>query len=445
MAHSPRPTPAPNRHALFHKRQSYVTVSVIANDTDTSTSTDASSHSPFPVAIAIPALVGGMAAAIAAFGFWLWWSKRSKRLKRERWEAAQRRKHKRLAAEKDKQAHPPSAGQSQQKSPTGEKALNPILPPFSTAQPYYPPPQTNEYGYAPSQQGYSSWQTQPGIEQVQYGRQASHPQQGYYNSPTYAQGSAPQLSREYSSESTIPLTQNITPPAASPTSPTSSHNSNNNSGNGSISNGNVPPPRSSDEEKSSTSSSSSPSKKSSKNSRATARMAVAESAAANASVDRMFRHKPSKPSPLAIKAQQERDAQNAKGGGDPLTRISSDETANPFNTESEGLYPAADSRAVNATSGEWGVALGSPDEEDTFADSQAAVLDGSDRREKSNYSEDPYLRKKAQTTSGLYSQDPYALYHEEEEEDADRYHNAAESMGLGTASKNKKRYVGKWV
>ncbi|KIR67818.1 hypothetical protein I314_02235 [Cryptococcus bacillisporus CA1873] len=448
MAHAPRPTPAPNRHTLFHKRQSYVTVSVIANDTDTSTSTDASSHSPFPVAIAIPALVGGMAAAIAAFGFWLWWSKRSKRLKRERWEAAQRRKHKRLAAEKDKQAHPPSAGQSQQKSPTGEKARNPILPPLSTAQPYYPPSQTNEYGYAPSQQGYSSWQTQPGIEQVQYGRQASHPQQGYYNPPTYAQGSAPQLSREYSSESTIPLTQNITPPAASPTLPTNNHNSNN-SGNGSKSNGNVPPPRSSDEEKSSTSSSSSPSKKSSKNSRAIARMAVAESAAANASVDRMFRHKPSKPSPLAIKAQQERDAQNAKGGGDPLTRISSDETANPFNTESEGLYPAADdSRAVNATSGEWGVALGSPDEEDTFADSQAAVLDGSDRREKSNYSEDPYLRKKTQTTSGLYSQDPYALYHEEEEEDeedADRYHNAAESMGLGTASKNKKRYVNKWV
>lgn len=178
-------------------------------------------------------------------------------------------------------------------------------------------------------------------------------------------------------------------------------------------------------------------------------MAVAESAAANASVDRMFRHKPSKPSPLAIKAQQERDAQNAKGGGEPLTRIPLDETANPFNTESEGLYPAADdSRAVNVTSGEWGVALRSPDEEDTFADSQAAVLDGSDRRERSNYSEDPYLRKKTQTTSGLYSQDPYALYHEEEEEDeedADRYHDAAESMGLGTAGKDKKRYINKWV
>lgn len=102
---------------------------------------------------------------------------------------------------------------------------------------------------------------------------------------------------------------------------------------------------------------------------------------------------------------------------------------------------------ANATSGEWGVAFGSSDEEDAFADSQAAVLDGSYRREKSNYSEDPYLRKKTQTTSGLYSQDPYALYHEgeEDEEDADRYHNAAESMGLGTANKSKKRYVGKWV
>lgn len=103
--------------------------------------------------------------------------------------------------------------------------------------------------------------------------------------------------------------------------------------------------------------------------------------------------------------------------------------------------------------GEWGVALGSPDEEDTFGDSQAAVLDNSSHYgAKSSYSEDPYLKKKAQTKSGMYSQDPYALYHEEEEgeeeeeeEDADRYHNAAESMGLGSAGKNKKRDVGKWV
>lgn len=180
-------------------------------------------------------------------------------------------------------------------------------------------------------------------------------------------------------------------------------------------------------------------------------MAVAESAAANASMNRMFRHKPSKPSPLAIKAQQEREALAATT--DPLSRISADETSNPFNTESEGLYPtAADSSRANAPSGEWGVALGSPDEEDTFADSQAAVLDsGLYHGAKSSYSEDPYIEKKAQTKSGMYSQDPYALYHEQEEEkeeeveDADRYHNAAESMGLGSASKNKKRDVGKWV
>lgn len=484
MARSPRPTPLPNRHILpVHKRQSFVTVSVVANDTDTSTPANSSSNdSSFPVAIAIPALVGGMAVAIAVFGFWWWWSKRSKRVKRvslelsshqisahakltgvkqERWEAAQRRKNKRHAAEKDKPtARLLPAGQSQ-KTPTGEKAFNPILPPLSTAQPYYPPPQTNEYGYAPSQQGYAAWQIQPDIEQVQYGQQASSPpQQGYYSPPAYAQGSAPPLSRDYSSESTIPLTQNIAPPATSPTSPTNSHSSNSNSS-GHKSSGSVPPPRrsSSDEKKSSTlsSSPSSPSSKknpksskNSKNSRATARMAVAESAAANASLNRMFRHKPSKPSPLAIKAQQERDA--ALAANDPLTRISSDETSNPFSTESEGLYPPADSRD-NATLGEWGVALGSPDEEDTFGDSQAAVLDnGPHYGAKSSYSEDPYLKKKAQTKSGMYSQDPYALYHEEEEgeeeeeeEDADRYHNAAESMGLGSAGKNKKRDVGKWV
>lgn len=48
----------------------------------------------------------------------------------------------------------------------------------------------------------------------------------------------------------------------------------------------------------------------------------------------------------------------------------------------------------------------------------------------------------------MYSQDPYALYHEEEEgeeeeeeEDADRYHNAAESMGLGSAGKNKREML----
>ncbi|ODN99564.1 hypothetical protein L198_03408 [Cryptococcus wingfieldii CBS 7118] len=430
----PKPTPTPLASSFPNlKRSTFVTVSVIANDTSTSAPSSDSS-SGFPVAIAIPALVGGMALAIGVFSFWWWWTKRSKRVKRERWEAAQRRKNKRrLAAEK---ASPrPSTSTSRKnpggpKSPASEKSSKDkstaLSPPPSAAQRNFPNGAQAAYGAYAAQQAYGNgnegWQTQPGIEQQQQygysydqygqpmplspvGQQSISQQQQYEGSYAPVQQTAP-ISKSVSSDTTAPLASQGAPVATSPTSPTSSKKESS-----------VPSPkRSKSEEKQSSS-------QSRKGSRAVARMAVADNAAAAASVDPMYRHKPSKPSPLAIKAQQEREAAVAQ-------RVLDDQ--NPFYAEPDELTPV-DSRA-NAAWGEWGVALGTPTEGTPFSDSQAAVL------------EDNVYGNGNQTQSGLYTQDPYALYHDDDEDEQEnRFHDAAASYGLGGGNKEKKRDMGRRI
>ncbi|WVQ86099.1 hypothetical protein IAT38_008267 [Cryptococcus sp. DSM 104549] len=501
-----QPTPAPPSPVSppIFKRQSYVTVSVVANDTSTSTASSSKSSGGFPVAIAIPALVGGMALAIAACGFWWWWNKRSKRQKRERWEAAQRRKKRRQA---DKDGKPrPSVSSSRKnsggKSPISEK-FNPVVPtlPKNAASPGpygpggYTPPQGAQAGYfggaaaagaggysAQQQQQGGGWQTQPGFEQAPvqygydqygqpipvgqgqgvYGAYAQEQGQGQYGQQqgqeySYGGGYASKHGRQLSGEE-APLASNASLPATSPTSSTHT----------------IPPPQKKKSSSSSSNSASSPTsadaladeekaKPSKKASRATARMAVAESAAANAAVSPAFRHKPSKPSPLAIKAQQEREAAAAAAAdnGGKAWAAPAGEDRGPFYSEPEEMdadYLAPAGGRANATSGEWGVALGSPDGDDTFADQQAAPYTHGDSGSvrsgsASSYREDPYLKKKAQTQSGMYSEDPYAMYHggaaggardeEEDEDDGDRYHNAAESVGLGGSGK--KKVTGRWV
>ena len=65
-------------------RQQITTISVVASSTPSGVSSgnDTSEKKPFPVAVAIPALVGGMAAAFGAFGLWWWCSKRNKKQRR---------------------------------------------------------------------------------------------------------------------------------------------------------------------------------------------------------------------------------------------------------------------------------------------------------------------------------------------------------------------------
>ncbi len=61
-------------------RDSIVTVSVVASAATTSSAP--TNSAAFPIAVAIPALVGGMALAVAGFGLYWWISRKKSREKR---------------------------------------------------------------------------------------------------------------------------------------------------------------------------------------------------------------------------------------------------------------------------------------------------------------------------------------------------------------------------
>lgn len=111
-----------------------------------------------------------------------------------------------------------------------------------------------------------------------------------------------------------------------------------------------------------------------KPSRSAKRKTAAESAAAKEGGDPNERYRPTKPSPLALAKEQ-------SGSG-----------------QQEMLQPNNYQRAA---SGEWGVALGSPDHDSSFNVSNGVRGD-------------PYLQGASDThraPSGQYSSDPYASYH----------------------------------
>jgi hypothetical protein len=81
----PQITPLPTITLLdLVERQQITTISVVASSTPSGVN-DGSNNTEkkgFPVTVAIPALVGGMAAAFGAFGLWWWCSRRSKKERR---------------------------------------------------------------------------------------------------------------------------------------------------------------------------------------------------------------------------------------------------------------------------------------------------------------------------------------------------------------------------
>jgi hypothetical protein len=87
MAALPEITPFPTPillNDLVERQQQVTTISVVASSTPSGvdTGSNTTEKKGFPVAVAIPALVGGMAAAFGAFGLWWWCTKRGKRQRR---------------------------------------------------------------------------------------------------------------------------------------------------------------------------------------------------------------------------------------------------------------------------------------------------------------------------------------------------------------------------
>jgi hypothetical protein len=136
-------------------------------------------------------------------------------------------------------------------------------------------------------------------------------------------------------------------------------------------------------------------------------VAVADSAAATAGLDANVRYQPKKPSPLALKAMEDKKkAEAARYGDQEMLAV-------------PGQYQqGGGGGGRNVMSGEWGVALGSPNHDPSaqfsFADQQQQqsqyVNDGSGK-DVSRYSNDPYLAQN-RVPSGHYSNDPYAGYHD---------------------------------
>jgi hypothetical protein len=156
-----------------------------------------------------------------------------------------------------------------------------------------------------------------------------------------------------------------------------------------------------------------------KPSRSTARVTAAENAAARDAADPMTRWRPNKPSPLALKAQQQKLAGGAQ------------ETLAP-----EGYHAPVSSGNTRATSGEWGVALGSPNNDGSFPPEVHYSLSAGAAQ--SGYAQDPYLSASNanRAPSGQYSHDPYAAYHDAPA-DVD-YHAVAKEM-------DKRGGGGSWV
>ncbi|WVR08666.1 hypothetical protein IAU60_005724 [Kwoniella sp. DSM 27419] len=437
------PTAAPAPGPVLAERQTYVTISVLKNG-NSSTADDGSSttnkSNKFPVAIAIPALVGGMALALAGFGLWWWWTRKQKREKRAAWEARQRRKRKR--AEQSARPSVSSArsgshgGHGGQKSPINEKTFVPpvpALPKHAAQQDAY---KETGYGYnpQPSQQrdqrqlapaippGAFGYSTQPPLESgVTYGYDQ-------YGQPIPQYGGGAQHRRSMSNDSANPANpfgsnayaatdrQAQRRPQPEP----------------------EPEPQHQTQSQPQVKADDQPARGEKSSRRAAARMAAAESAAASASVDPAYRHQPKKPSPLALAAAERKAAEEAAaaaaaaGGG-----YGQMETLGVPGQASSAGDPA------RQVSGEWGVALGSAVHDGSYDDNRR-VSNGATQR---GYAADPYLQQQhPRGKSGQYGDDPYSAYHGDAgEEDGDAYHRAAEGMGLGGQTGTAKKGFSRWV
>jgi hypothetical protein len=300
--------------------------------------------------------------------------------RQERWEAAQRKKQRQRA----NSAGRPSIASSRGPSATNLKNLaeKDVIPPVPALPKHYP---THGEKQSPASGGYGYAQQQP---QQGYGH--AYGADPYYQPPA-ADVPRAQYPHGYAPQPTIdgPISATYSDHSA---------NSGNSSASASTSATSTSDPSTSTKEKKT-----SPTKS---GSRSTARVAVADSAAATAGLDANVRYQPKKPSPLALKAMEDKKKAEAARYGDQEMLAVPEQ------------YQQGNGGGRNVMSGEWGVALGSPNHDPSaqfsFADQQQQqsqyVNEGSGK-DVSRYSNDPYLAQN-RVPSGHYSNDPYAGYHD---------------------------------
>lgn len=180
-----------------------------------------------------------------------------------------------------------------------------------------------------------------------------------------------------------------------------------------------------------------------RSSRSTARVAAAEKAAEANFGDINTRYQPKKPSPLALKALAEKQRLGLATDQDSPFRSPTEPISPLRNGAPDQLYVPNDpyygqdqvQQGQRQTSGEWGVALGSPNHDGSFNLTRGPSQNQGQGQnaQRSSYSNDQYLAGTAaygdKAKSGQYSYDPYAAYHGDEEvvDDVD-YHGVASNM-----------------
>ncbi|KAL7422927.1 hypothetical protein Q5752_002224 [Cryptotrichosporon argae] len=409
-ATAPVPSPTAPLLAALDARDSVVTVISTAGSSSTSSASSSSSSSPSLVGPIVGGLVGGIGAGLIIAGLWWYCAKRSAQQKAEARLRYQRRKAKKAGASVSAR---PSASSSRKTS----GAHLTTLAEKDYAHDYVPTlPPTREdahgHGHGAGQRKHSAGPISPlpglpkehgyGYAPQQYANAPVPAPQQQYPSPHGQYAGQPDLPPEHGqyyfdpSDAAQYVADNHDTPAA-PVQPASAV---------------APAPA----QRSST-----------KASRSAARVAVAEKSVAAASAPLSERHKPVKRSPLAAAAQPA--PAPAPGWGDGPFRLASPPTSPGADRDREELadsdvqYRANQANGTGndtrVTSGEWGVALGSPDHDGSFAQQQqrqtladhAHVHDADNDRAGVNVrAADPYLAN-ALAASGQYSADPYAAYH----------------------------------
>ncbi|KAL1412659.1 hypothetical protein Q8F55_000406 [Vanrija albida] len=375
MAPNPLPTPEPiaPTPVVVGKRQSIVTTIVTMSDTPpTATPTQAKSDNKAIIGPVVGGLVGGVAAGLFVFLFWLFLVRRRKSKQAEARAALSRRRARQVASmHTRRKSTTSSAGSSAHHlKPTSPSEKNfdphvPVTPPQRTYAPKSHDPFVNEkgYGYEPKPLAY-----------VPVGAGGEYFVQQAYEEPLTPPAAEPQ-----------PLVQFDLPTNDTPSTSTDKSS----------------PPTSP------------PTGAGDRTSRGASRIAAAELAVASATAPITKRHRPKRPSPLAKSDESEGGHMPANDFTEVRPGYSLDNS--PINSPPSSSGSHAANVYAAAAGGSWGIALGSPEEDETitFADEQEkaiantrAVLDAAFEERKANEPD-----RSTKGSSGMYSHDPFAEYH----------------------------------